>query len=941
MKLQSRFCQKRKINNQIKNYLRMKKTKIYLGLITFLLFINGLPVYTFAKNEVKQLICEYKTNPLGIDVLNPRLSWQLTSSEKEVLQNAYEIRVAETPAKLNSGKPIWSTGKVNGSQSVGVVYNGPALLSMQRVYWQVRVWDNKNKATAWSETASWEMGILKPTDWKASWISFGDEKEAKGSKPAQYFRKEFSISKKVKSARVYSTALGLYQLYINGAKVSSDLFTPGWTSYKKRLQYQTYDVTSMLKEKNAIGVLLADGWYRGNIGFSKQNNYYGKQLAMLLQLQVTYTDGSVETISSDNSWKVTANGPIVESDIYNGELYDARLELTGWDQAGYDMSKWSNAAPYVQSNDILIAPQGVPVKAIEEIKPIKIFVTPKGETVFDMGQNMVGWVRLKVAGKKGDQVTLKFAEVLDKAGNFYTDNLRAAKCTDVCFLKGEGTEIFEPHFTFHGFRFVKIEGLTATPALDQITGIVIHSDMKPTGTFTCSDTLINQLQHNIQWGQKGNFLDVPTDCPQRDERLGWTGDAQVFSMTAAFNFDVAAFYTKWMGDVAADQLPDGKVPHVIPDVLNGGGGSTAWADASVIVPWTVYLSYGDVRILEKQYPSMKAWVGYMTARAGEKHLWTGDNHFGDWLAFATTNSDYPGATTEKDLIATAYYCYSTTLLSKIATIIGQKEDAAMYKKLAADIKEAFNKEFVTANGRLVSHTQTAYALALAFDLLPENLVPKAAAYFAGDVQKFGHLTTGFVGTPLLCKTLSAIGRDDLAFKLLNNKKYPSWLYPVLQGATTIWERWDGQKPDGTFQDVGMNSFNHYAYGAIGEWIYRHVAGIDIDAENPGYKHILLAPHPGGGLKNASAEIVTLYGKVASSWKFENSDFVYEVVIPANTTATVSLPYATAEQVKQDGLPLKAGSVQKTNELQINLGSGKYIFSYPDQALQAATAKKSK
>jgi len=919
----------------------MKKNKFYLGMITLLLTISSLPVSVYAKNEVRQLICEYKTNPLGIDVVNPRLSWQLSSSEKEVMQNAYEIRVAESPAKLNSGKLIWSTGKINGAQSVGVVYNGPALVSMQQLYWQVRVWDNKNKATSWSETASWEMGILKPTDWKASWISLGNEKEAKNSKPAQYFRKEFVITKKIKSARVYTTALGLYQLNINGAKVSSDLFTPGWTSYKKRLQYQTYDITSLLKEKNAIGAVLADGWYRGNIGFSGQHDYYGKQLALLLQVQISYTDGTTEVILSDKSWKVTDNGPIVESDIYNGELYDSRLELTGWDKAGYDMSKWSYAATITHSNDILIAPQGVPVKAIGEIKPIKILVTPKQETVFDMGQNMVGWVKFKVTGKKGDKVTLKFAEVLDKEGNFYTDNLRAAKCTDVFFLKGEGTEIFEPHFTFHGFRFVKIEGLSATPTLDQITGVVIHSDMKPTGTFSCSDTLINKLQHNIQWGQKGNFLDVPTDCPQRDERLGWTGDAQVFSMTAAFNFDVAAFYTKWMGDVAADQLPDGKIPHVIPDVLNGEGGSTAWADVSVIVPWTVYLSYGDVRILEKQYPSMKGWIGYMSARAGEKHLWTGDYHFGDWLAFATTNSDYPGATTEKDLIATAYFCYSTTLLSKIATIIGQKEDAARYQKLAADIKEAFNKEFVTTNGRLVSHTQTAYALALAFDLLPENLVPKAAEYFASDVRKFGHLTTGFVGTPLLCKTLSAIGRDDLAFMLLNNKNYPSWLYPVLQGATTIWERWDGQKPDGTFQDVGMNSFNHYAYGAIGEWLYRHVAGIDIDTEKPGYKHILLAPHPGGGLKSASAEITTLYGKVASSWKFDNTEFVYEVVIPSNTTATVSLPYATAGSVKQDGLTLKAGSVQKKNELQLSLGSGKYIFSYPSQELQAAVEVRKK
>ncbi len=914
----------------------MKTISSFSRMMTLLLLFNGLAFAAIAKNEVKQLICEYKTNPLGIDIAKPRLSWQLLSSDNGVMQTAYEVRVAESPAKLNSGKLIWTTGKINDSQSVDVIYNGPALSSMQIVYWQVRVWDNKNKVTAWSEPASWEMGILKPSEWKASWISYGNAKEVKEALPSQYFRKEFSLTKKVKSARVYATSFGLYELHLNGAKVSSDLFTPGWTSYLKRLQYQTYDVTSMLKEKNAIGVVLADGWFRGNLGWSKKGAYYGSQLAMLLQLQITYVDGTTETIVSDNSWKATTNGPITGSDIYNGETYDARLELTGWDQTGYDMAKWNTPRLFDQSKEILIAPQGVPVKAIQEIKPIKQFVTPKGEAVYDMGQNMVGWIRLKVSGKKGDQVTIKFAEVLDKAGNFYTDNLRAAKATDVYILKGEGTETFEPHFTFHGFRFVKIEGLAAAPSTDQLTGVVIHSDMKPTGTFSCSDTLINKLQHNIQWGQKGNFLDVPTDCPQRDERLGWTGDAQVFSMTAAFNFNVAGFYTKWVGDITADQLPDGKVPHVIPAIFNGGG-STAWADASIIVPWTVYLTYGDIRILETQYPSMKGWIGYMTSRAGANHLWMGDSHFGDWLAFASTNSDYTGATTEKDLIANAYYCYSTTLLSKIATILGHKEDAEKYKKLAADIKVAFNHEFVTPAGRLVSHTQTAYALALAFDLLPENLIPKAAEYFANDVIKFKHLTTGFVGTPLLCKTLSAIGRDDLAFMLLMNKKYPSWLYPVLQGATTIWERWDGQKPDGTFQDVGMNSFNHYAYGAIGEWLYRHVAGIDIDPKNPGYKHILLAPHPGGGLTNASAEILTIYGKASSSWKFENGDFNYEVVIPANTTATVTLPYAKAEQVVQNGLAVKTGYLQNGNNLELNLGSGKYLFKYPAQTLSAAVA----
>jgi alpha-L-rhamnosidase len=449
--------------------------------------------------------------------------------------------------------------------------------------------------------------------------------------------------------------------------------------------------------------------------------------------------------------------------------------------------------------------------------------------------------------------------------------------------------------------------------------------------------MINQLQHNIQWGQKGNFLDVPTDCPQRDERLGWTGDAQVFSMTAAFNFNVASFYTKWTRDIAADQLPNGRVPHVIPDVLKGDGGSTAWADVSLIVPWTTYLVYGDKRILEVQYPSMKAWVEYMKSRAGEDNLWTGDFHFGDWLAFATNNSDYPGATTEKDLIATAYYAYSSGLLAKIAGILGKSDDAAKYSKLSADVKKAFNQEFVTPAGRLVSHTQTAYSLALAFNMLPESLVPKAAQFLADDVNKFKHLTTGFVGTPLLCKTLSAQGYEDLAFMLLNRKEYPSWLYPVTQGATTIWERWDGQKPDGSFQDVGMNSFNHYAYGAIGEWLYHYVAGMDLDPENPGYKHILLAPHPGGGLTNADAEFSSLYGKVKSAWKLDGADFVYEVTVAANTTATVTLPAAKPDQVTINSQPLSGvlkESLKQTNAgISLEIGSGNYQFRYPSNGLK--------
>jgi alpha-L-rhamnosidase len=906
----------------------MKRIVFLAKIFAVVIMMGSMAVSAVANTGVKDLVCEYHTNPLGIDVQHPRLSWKIFSDEQNVMQTAYEIRVADSPSNLNKkNKQIWSSGKVDSDQSVNVEYQGPENEPMQRVYWQVRIWDNQNKATKWSEPAFWEMGITEPELWTASWITMENEKEKEGSKPSQFFRKEFSTSKKIESARVYVSALGLYELYLNGEKVGDELFTPGWTSYNKRIQYQTYDVTQMLQKENTLGAILGDGWYRGNIGFRNQRNYYGDKLALIAQLQVNYTDGTSEIIGTDESWKATT-GPIIFSDIYNGETYDARLEMPGWETTSFDDTNWGAAAKLNHPKNILIAPQGVPVKAVEEISPIEIITTPNGETVFDMGQNMVGWVRLKVQGNRGDAVTLKFAEVLDKDGNFYIENLRAAKATDVYILKGNGEEIYEPRFTFHGFRFVKIEGYPGTPGLDDITGVVIYSDMEPTGTFVCSDSLINQLQHNIQWGQKGNFLDVPTDCPQRDERLGWTGDAQVFAPTAAFNFNVAPFYTKWMKDVAADQGPDGKVNHVVPDVLNGAGGSTAWADAAIIVPWQTYLAYGDKRILEEQYSSMKAWVEYMKNRAGEDYLWIGDTHYGDWLAFATTRSDYPGATTEKDLIATAYFSYSSGLLAKIAEILGKSGDAEKYSELSGKVKNAFINEFVTPGGRLVSHTQTAYALALAFNLLPENLVPKAAEYLAGDVDKFKHLTTGFVGTPLLCKTLSNHGYEDLAFMLLNRKDYPSWLYPVTQGATTIWERWDGQKPDGTFQSAGMNSFNHYAYGAIGEWLYNYVAGIQIDPENPGYKHFFLAPHPGGGLTHAKAVYKSMYGEIKSDWKTEGNQMVYDVTIPANTTATVTLPSASPEKVLLNDSPLKNDAQQNDEGVTLKLGSGEYRFSYP-------------
>ncbi len=883
----------------------------------------------FAKTNVTNLVCEYHINPIGIDVEKPRFSWQLSSVETNIKQTAYEIRVANSSTNFDSKNLLWSSGKMSSDNSVNVEYQGINLKSMQRAYWQVRVWDNKNTVSKWSEPAYWETGILDPTRWIAKWITMKG-KENIGQ--AFYLRNEFQATKKITSARVYVTSLGLYQLFINGKKVSTDLFTPGWTSYHKRLQYQTYDVTDLLisKKNNTVGAIIGEGWYGGKLGWTKNRTFNAKQLALLAQLEIKYADGTSQTIVSDENWKAS-RGAIIESSIYDGETYNAQLENSGWSSNGFDDSAWTKTETVEYPKNKLVAPQSVVVKAIQEIKPIKIIKTPRAETVFDMGQNMVGWVRLKVKGNKGDTVTLKFAEVLDKEGNFYTENLRSVKSTDVYILKGNGEEVYEPHFTFHGFRFVKVEGFPAKVELDNITGVVIHSDMKPTGTFSCSDSLINKLQQNILWGQKGNFLDVPTDCPQRDERLGWTGDAQVFAMTAAFNYDVSAFFTKWMRDMEADQLPDGKIPHVIPNVLDMKTSSAAWADACVIVPWSVYKVYGDKRILEVQYNSMKAWVDFMKTSAGEKYLWISNTHFGDWLDYSSNITGFQKGNTDMDLIANAYFYHSTSLLAKIAGIIGRNADAQIYSKLAENVKKAFQREFVTANGRLVTQTQTAYSLAIAFGLLPDELIDNVGSLLAADVQKTGHLTTGFVGTPLLCNTLSAIGADSLAFKLVTRKKYPSWLYPVTQGATTIWERWDGQKPDGTFQTAKMNSFNHYAYGAIGEWLYSRVAGLNIDPENPGYKHIIFSPHVGGGFTNAKVEFLSLYGSIKSGWEIKDKSFVYSITIPANTTGTVILPITIAENILINSAPvsteIKKNWISTTKEISFDLGSGNYQISF--------------
>lgn len=893
------------------------------------LLLPCLVATAFAQTSVSHLLTENKPNPIEVEEQAPRFSWQLSATQRNTMQTAYSIQVWEAGNKKNT---VWNSGKIMSDQSVYVPYAGKALQSGKKYNWSVQVWDNHTAQAASSETGSFQMALLQNSDWKAKWIEPGYTEDSV-MRPSPLFRKQFAANKKILSATAYITAHGLYEAQINGKRISDAYFTPGWTAYKKRLQYQAYDVTALLqKGVNAIGVTLGSGWYRGVIGFSNNRNVYGKDIALLFQLTITYSDGSTEQVVSDDSWK-SSTGAIRYSEIYNGETIDAREEKNGWALPGYDDSKWSGVKTAMHPVNVLVATYNEPIRRKEVFQAKRIITTPSGEKVIDFGQNLVGWVTLKVKGRAGDKIVVSHAEVLDKTGNFYTTNLRAAKAQDTYILKGGEEEIFEPHFTWHGFQFIKLEGYPGELKPENFTAVALYSDMPTTGTFSSSHPLVNQLQHNIEWGQKGNFLDVPTDCPQRDERLGWTGDAQAFSRTAAFNMNVHNFFTKWLKDVEADQLPTGSVPFVVPNVLGAGSaGSAGWADAATIIPWNVYLAYGDKKVLENQYNSMKAWVGYMQNNS-TGHLWNKGFHFGDWLFYRPhDDNDGKSAVTDKYLIAQCFYAHSTQLLINAARVLGKTTEVTSYEALLKNIKEAFAKEYLTATGRLVSSTQTAYVLALNFDMLPENLRAQAAERLAANVKDYGnHLTTGFLGTPYLCHVLTRFGYTDLAYSLLLQEKYPSWLYPVKMGATTIWERWDGIKPDGTFQVPSMNSYNHYAYGAIGDWMYRVMVGLDTYEDGTGYKHSKIEPHIGGGFTNASASLQTYYGKLSNSWRVTGDQLLMEVEVPANTTATVFVPAKSADDITESGAPLTQSKdikllETKEGSVKLSLGSGKYQFA---------------
>ncbi|QLK61278.1 Bacterial alpha-L-rhamnosidase [Enterobacteriaceae bacterium Kacie_13] len=870
----------------------------------------------------------------GVDRM-PVIGWEIESHNRNVKQISYWLQIAQdeyfNTIIFDSGKVI---SEISSNLDVGEI----ALQPSMRYFVRVQVQDNYGETSNWSHAATFITGLLNG-GWQAEFIS-AETPADKNSSASTSLRKSFAIDNaaNIAFAVLHVSALGLYEFYLNGNKVGNDELTPGWTSYHHHLLYQTYDLTGLLQTgENVMGAVLGAGWFKGDMGFTRHRNYYGEQTALICQLVIHYNDGTKKSIHSDQDW-TGERSPIIFSEIYDGEIYDARKELTGWNNKHYPATSWWPVNIVQYDKKTLTAQASCKVRQIELLTPQEIIITPQGDRVIDFGQNLSGWVEFTVSGRAGDKVILRHFEVFDAAGNVYLDNLRSAKQRVEYTLKGESEEIYHPHFTWQGFRYVKIEEYPGEVSLHNFTAIVLHSAMEPTGHFSCSHQDLNQLHHNILWGLKGNFIDVPTDCPQRDERLGWTGDAQIFCRTASYLMQTRNFFAKWLTDLRCDQTPEGGVPHVIPDILDGhcgndrllsGGGThsaSAWADAAVINPWTMYLMYGDTRVLENQYESMKGWIDFMQSHA-ENNIWRYRLQFGDWVALDAKEGSYFGAT-PNDLTCTAYYAWSTLLFAKAAKVLNRHDDHERYLALHHAIVRSFQEEFFTPTGRLAARTQTAHILALYFNLVPDAFRQRTTDTLVELLEEQGgHLVTGFVGTPYFCHALSQNGRAKEAWELLLKDDFPSWLYQVKAGATTIWEHWDGIKPDGSMWSADMNSFNHYAYGAVGEWLYRVVAGIEADEERPGFKHALIRPLIGGDVTWVRAGYHSVYGEIGVQWQITGQDVQgktvrLDVTIPPNATATISL--LAAESVSEpDGVDF----IRSAEGFAAEIGSGRYQITY--------------
>ncbi len=916
---------------------------------------------------IQKILLDYQDQPLLGTEEMPQLGWVLQSDGRNVRQSAYQWQLSETE---DFGDLLYDSGRVESGESRSVPLPDVPLTACRKYLIRARVW-TETEESAWAQT----FFLTGMTDrrWAGTFITAEGENDWVNSK-GTYLRKSWRVEKPIREAYVCATALGLYHVYLNGQKVNEEQFLPGWTSYHEHLCYQTWEVTDLIRQgENVLGAHLGAGWYKGMIGFVLERCTWGSRTALLAQLTLRYQDSTEETLVTDESWLGCAS-PVTFSEIYDGERYDARLEQNGWNAPGFMApmggprdeapapplkDRWKEGstreekaaqrrfaqnyypkdtlwrpAEIVPASLCVLAPQACArPKILRELPVREILTTPKGETVLDFGQNLTGHVRFTVRGKAGALAHLRCFETLDGAGNAYFDNLRGALAEIRYLCRDDVLVTYDESFSFQGFRYALIQEWPEEVKKENFTACVIFSDMAETGGFSCSNPLLNQLESNIEWSLRGNFLDIPTDCPQRDERMGWTGDAQIFCRTASYLRNTYAFYRKWLRDVAIDQkAAQGGVPHIVPNQLRyfqvhdwllgqGTHSAAAWADVAVILPWTLYLTYGDKRILKDQFDSMKAWIDFMRDHARD-YIWNYKLQFGDWVALDAAEGSYWGAT-PNELTCTAYFAYSTGIFAKVCKALGYVALAAEYGDLRDRIVRKFQDAFLDQNGVMTVQTQTAHIIALYFHLIPEKGVPGTAEGLKKLLALHnGHLTTGFVGTPYFCHALSQNGCKKEAYELLLKEDFPSWLYQVKAGATTIWEHWDGLKPDGSMWSPAMNSFNHYAYGAIGEWLYRVMAGLEIDEQEPGYRHTVLSPQTGGGLTCVRGWHHSVYGLVSSEWERKGHRITLTVQVPVNASASIILEKGAEKPESELCFVLNA-----QGQWQADAGSGTWTAAY--------------
>lgn len=890
--------------------------------------------------SVVNLTCEYLSNPLGIDTAQPRLSWMLESPLRGQKQTAYQVLVASSPELLAQDQgDLWDTGKVESDQSIQVAYAGKALASHQACWWKVRVWDKDGTESPWSDTARWSMGILDEAEWRAQWIGIEKEDESKMEPEARrlaarQLRKEFTIGKPVARATAYISGFGLSELYVNGAKISDHVLSPGCTEYNKRVFYVTHDVTGQIHEgANAIGVWLGNGhfWAQRTKEPTTMRTFGFPKL--LLHLRIEYTDGSSDEIVSDTSWRVTTEGPIRANNEYDGEEYDARMELEGWAAPGFDDSQWDKAEEVAAPGGVISAQMIEPIRVVETIKPVAMRSPEPGVYIYDMGQNMVGWCRLTVAGPRGAQVSLRHAETINPDGTLYMANIRGAKVTDLYTLKGEGVETYEPRFVYHGFRYVEMKGFPGEPTLDALEGCVVHDDMPRAGAFTCSNKVLNDIYHNIYWGTRGNYHSMPTDCPQRDERQGWLGDRSEESRGESYLFDISALYAKWVCDMHDAQNEKGSVSDVCPAYWPLYNDNVTWPSSFIIIPNMLYQMYADTRTIESRYDGMKKWIEWMSHYIDADGIMPRDN-YGDWCVPPEEqhliHSNDPARKTPGEFLGTSYFYWDLTLMAKYAAMLGKTEDAAAFTEQAEAMKAAFNKKFFNAEtAQYANGAQTTCVLPLAFGLVPEGYENKVFQRLVDKIENEtkGHIGTGLIGGQWLNRVLSDHGRPDLVYTMATQTDYPSWGYMISKGATTIWELWNGDTAD-----PAMNSHNHVMLvGDLNIWFHEYLAGIRPD--QPGFKHLSMKPLPVGDLTHVQASRLTPYGTVFSEWKVDGDAFAWNFTVPENTSATVYVPARDGATVTESGKPAQeAEGVQflrmEANAAVYEVQSGRYAFASP-------------